>query len=185
MDKTQKRPLVSGLRVLIGTLSVLGVVLIVASWGGIAGLGSKDTPLPQQSPKVVVEKFYEYISEAKIRGGSMLIREAYKLTTGKQTRYGQAKFLEVINRYPAGFNATIIDSNIQDGIARVTIEQEMGSSFGSSYKVKSVIPLLVDAETNVWKIDFRGDTDEQDLAKIKQGYEAKSSEQASVKGTGE
>jgi len=172
MDKTQKRPLSSGVKSLIAVLSLSGVVLVTVAWGNFAGWGDEEKPLPEQGPEVVVEKFYEYISESKIRGGSLLIREAFKLTSGDQNRYGQAKFLEVINRYPAGFKTTIIKTDIQGVHAEVAIEYEMATMFGDAYSVNSVIPLIVDEETNTWKIDFRGDTDDQDLEKIEKGYAA-------------
>ena len=176
MDNTQKRPLKSVVRGLIAVLALSGAVLVVAAWGDVAGWGNSDNPLPEQSPEVVVEKFYEYISESKIRGGTMLVREAFKLTSGDQSRYGQAKFLEVINNYPAGFQATIMKTDIQEQHANVTIEYEMASSFGGTYKVNAIIPLIVDQETHTWKIDFRGDTDDQNLDKLKKEYRADDSQ---------
>ena len=184
MDKTQKRSLSSGVKSLIAVLSLSGVVLVTVAWGNFAGWGNTDKPLPEQSPEVVVEKFYEYVSEAKIRGGSLLIREAFKLTSGDQSRYGQAKFLEVINNYPAGFKATIVKSDIQGWRAEVVIEYEMASLFGGAYKVNAVVPLIVDEETNTWKIDFRGDTDDQDLDKIRKGYVANDSVVTAAKDEG-
>jgi len=184
MDKTQKRSLSSGVKSLISVLFLSGVVLVTVAWGNFSGWGDSDKPLPEQSPEVVVEKFYEYISESKIRGGSLLIREAFKLTSGDQSRYGQAKFLEVINNYPAGFKATIVKTEIQDGRAEVAIEYDMASSFGGAYKVGAVVPLIVDEETNTWKIDFRGDTDDQDLDKIKNGYVANDSVETAAKDAG-
>lgn len=177
MDNTPAPPSKFGLKSLATAFSLFGVVLVLAAWGNISGWGKQDKPLPQQTPEAVVGQFYEYISESKIRGGTLLVREAFKLTSGKQTRYGQAKFLEVINRYPAGFNATIIKSDIQGQHAEVTIEYDMASAFGGAYKVDAVIPLIVDDEANAWKIDFRGDTDDQDLAMIKKEYGAKDSAQ--------
>lgn len=172
MDETQahlqRRPLRRGLG-RTAAFSLLGLVLVVVALGSVFGLGA-EAPPPQQPPEVVVEKFYEYISESKIRGGTMLVREAFKLTSGDQSRFGQAKFLEVINRYPAGFNAKIVSTDIQGVHAEVTIAYEMASAFGGSYTVNAVIPLNVDADSNAWKVDFKGDTDDQNLDTIKRDY---------------
>ncbi len=161
MGKSRGPFLISGLRGLIASF-----FLVLTA----AGCDFGDKPLPEQGPDTVVEKFYEYISESRIRGGTLLIREAFKLTNGEQSHYGQAKFLEVINRYPSGFKAAITKTDILERRAEVTIEYMMASSFGGTYKVSSVILLNVDEETNTWKIDFRGDTDDQDKDKIAKEY---------------
>ena len=178
MNKPQSTPLRPGFKSLIAGLILFGVALVTVGWG------DADQPLPEQSPEAVVEQFYEYISESKIRGGTLLIREAFKLTSGGQSRYDQAKFMEVINRYPAGFKATIVKTDIQGVHADVAIEYEMATMFGDAYAVNSVIPLVVDKETNTWKIDFRGDTDGQNLDKIKKDYAKKNPELAAAKGAG-
>ena len=178
MDKPHRTPLKLGFKSLIAGLLLFGAALLTVGWGGA------DRPLPEQSPEAVVEKFYEYISESKIRGGTLLIREAFKLTSGGRSRYDQAKFLEIINRYPAGFKATIVKADIQGTHAEVVIEYELSSLFGGAYAVNAVVPLTVDEETNVWKVDFRGDTDNQDLDKIKKDYVKKSPELTVAKGAG-
>lgn len=178
MDKSQKSPLKPRFRRGLSALVLLGAVVGIGGW---ASWQTGEKPLPEQSPEAVVEKFYEYISESKIRGGTLLIREAFKLTSGGQSRYDQAKFLEVINRYPSGFNATITKANIQERRAEVAIEYKMASSFGGAYMVNSVIALIVDEKTNTWKIDFRGDTDDQDISKIRNEYSGKASKLTAAK----
>lgn len=184
MDKPQSTSLKLGFKSLIAAFTLSGAVLVVAGWGGVAGWGNSDRLPPEQTPEMVVEKFYEYISESKIRGGSLLIREAFKLTSGGQSRYDQAKFLEVINNYPAGFKATIIKTDIQGRRAEVVIEYEMPSMFGDAYSVNAAVPLIVDEETNTWKVDFRGDTDNQDLDKIKKDYAKKDSDRTAARDVG-
>ena len=178
MDKSQKSPLKPGFRRGASALVLFGAVSGIGGW---ASWENEEKPLPEQSPESVVEKFYEYISESKIRGGTLLIREAFKLTSGGQSRYDQAKFLEVINRYPSGFNATIIKANIHEQHAEVAIEYKMASTFGGAYTINSVIPLIVDEKTNTWKIDFRGDTDDQDVGKIRSSYAGKDSKLTAAK----
>lgn len=176
-----------------GTRAVLTIHikgLVVAFLLGCVGLmtvacGDTNKPLPEESAEAVVEKFYEFISEAKIRGGQLLIREAYKLTSGGSSRFEQAKFVEVVNKYPSGFKVVIINSNIQDRHADVTIEYEMSSSFGDSYTLSTVVPLVIDEETNTWKIDFRGDSDDQDMESIVSAYQKETSGIIRTKAPGE
>ncbi len=138
-----------------------------------------EKPLPEETAVSVVEKFYEYVSEAKIRGGSLLISEAYKLTSGAQSRTDQALFLGIVNRYPPGFKVEIVESGVQGRHAIVTIEYQMPSSFGDIYTVRTDVYLGVDEETNTWKLDFRGDTDDQDRETIIKAMQSETSNTAS------
>jgi hypothetical protein len=161
---------------------VLGLLAALAlAGGGFAAINFADLekPLPEETAVAVVEKFYEYISEAKIRGGSLLINEAYKLTSGAQSRTGRAEFLGIVNRYPPGFKAEIVESGIQERQAVVTIEFRMPSSFGDSYNVRTRVFLNVDEETNRWKLDFRGDTDDQDRESIAKAMQSETFDPAS------
>ena len=168
---------------LLGSLAALAL-----AGAGFAAINFADRgkPLPEETAVAVVEKFYEYISEAKIRGGSLLINEAYKLTDGAQSRTGRALFLGIVNRYPPGFKAEIVESRIQERQAVVTIEYRMPTSFGDSYNVRTRVYLNVDKETNSWKLDFRGDTDDQDRESITKAVQSKtlSSASGSSSGTG-
>ena len=139
-------------------------VLLLSAGILLAACGESSQPLPEEKAETVVEKFYEYISEAKIRGGNLLIREAYKLTSAKKSRLSQPKFVEIVNKYPTGFKVKVVDGKITDRHADVTIEYMMASMFGKAYAVRTVIPLNVDEESNTWKIDFTGETDGQNLA---------------------
>ncbi len=145
----------------------LFTALLLAGAGFAAiNFGYQETPLPEETAVSVVERFYEYVSEAKIRGGNLGINEAYKLTSGDQSRTDQALFLGIVNRYPPGFKAEIIESRVQDKHAIVTIEYKMPSSFGGIYAVRTPVHLNLDQERNTWKLDFRGDTDDQDRESI-------------------
>ncbi len=146
-------------------------VLVVGAGFAAINYGHQEKALPEETALSVVGKFYEYISEAKIRGGNLLINEAYQLTSGKPSRTDRARFLEVVNRYPPGFKVDIVDSQVQGRHANVTVEYKMASAFGGLYTVRTVVPLNVDDETNTWKIDFRGDTDDQDPAIIKKSLQ--------------
>lgn len=141
--------------------------------------GDQDGPPPEEPAVAVVEKFYEYVSEAKIRGGSLLINEAYKLTSGAQSRTDRALFLGIINRYPSGFKVDVVENRVQERHAVVTIEYQMPSSFGGVYAVRTDVHLNVDEETNTWKLDFRGDTDDQDQETIAKAMQSETSDTAS------
>ena len=142
-------------------------IALISAVGGFAAGCGEDRPLPEEKAEAVVKKFYEYISEAKIMGGNLLIREAYKLISSKQSNLGQPKFIEIIDKYPSGFKVEIVGSVVKGRHADVTIEYKVPSAFGDMMAVRTGIPLNVDEETNTWKIDFTGETDGQDVAAIK------------------
>jgi hypothetical protein len=160
---------------------ILAVLLLAGVSFAAINLGTQDKPLPEETAVSVVEKFYEYISEAKIRGGSLLINEAYKLTGGAETRTGRALFLGVVNRYPPGFKADVVEDKIVDRHAVVTIEFLMPSSFGNAYRMRTQVHLNVDENSNRWKLDFRGDTDDQDRKSILKAAKSESFDAASGK----
>ncbi len=149
--------------ILVGLFAAL--VMVAVGFAAIS-IRYQERPLPEESAAKVVEKFYEYISEAKIRGGTMLINEAYKMTSGARSRTAQAKFLEVINRYPSGFKVEVVESKVKERHAVVLIEYQLASSFGGSITMRDPVHLNVDDESNTWKVDFRGDTDDQDRGAI-------------------
>ncbi len=142
-----------------------GLLMVAAGFAAI-NFTDQEKPQPAISAATVVEKFYEYISEAKIRGGSMLINEAYKLTDGAQSRTDQALFRQVVSKYPSGFKVDIVDSTVSKNHAVVMIEYLIPSSFGDAIAIRSPVHLNVDAKSNTWKVDFRGDTDDQSREKI-------------------
>ena len=138
-----------------------GVMLILA---GVTVTGCEQSTgnvLPAQGADVVVERFYDYISEAKLTGGATPLREAYKLISSNNSRLSQAKFIEIASKYPPGFKADITKTEIYGTQAKVTIAYKMPSAF-SAYTVTADIPLNLDDATNTWKIDFTGETDGQE-----------------------
>lgn len=162
-------------RVYSGKAIMSGLVVAVLV---LAGCGESDKPLPEVKAEDVVKKFYEYISEAKIRGGHLLIREAYKLTSSKESRLSQARFIEIINKYPSGFMADVLGAAVKGRHADVTIEYKVASMFGAAHTVRTDIPLNIDEETNTWRIDFTGETDGQDLATLRKAEKAENPPQA-------
>ncbi|MBF0368446.1 MAG: hypothetical protein HQL52_03220 [Magnetococcales bacterium] len=131
------------------------------------GCGAKEEappPLPTETADVVVKRFYELISEAQIRGGSLPIREAFKLIDSESSQISQAKFVQIVKRYPSGFQIQVVDTKVsaKEGNAAVTISYKMPSMFGDGYDVQTDVLLKVDKASNSWKIDFTGETDDQD-----------------------
>jgi len=122
---------------------------------------SMGTAQPAEGAEVVAARFYEYISEAKIKGGTTPLREAYKLISSDNSRLSQAKFMEIASKYPPGFKADITGTEINGPKAIVTIAYKMPSAF-DAYTVNTDIPLSVDKATNTWKIDFTGESDGQE-----------------------
>lgn len=141
-------------------LGVTTAMLILACITLTACEQSTGSVQPVRGADVVVGQFYEYISEAKIKGGTTPLREAYKLIDSNKSRLSQAKFMEITGKYPPGFRAEITGTKINGTQAIVTIAYEMPSAF-SAYTVTTDIPLNLDKATNTWKIDFTGESDGQ------------------------
>ena len=118
---------------------------------------SSGTPnVPEEGPDVVASRFYEYISEAKLRGGAAPAREAFKLINVDASKLNQSQFVEIIKRYPPGFRVELTGAEISSEKALVTIVYKMPSDFGE-YSVNGEVSLDLDLQTNSWKIDFTGE----------------------------
>ena len=141
-------------KALIGSI-IMAMSMIMAGCSGDSGSVSV---MPAEGPEVVAKKFYNYISEAKIRGGASPAKEAFKLINSEGANLNVHQFLEIIKSYPPGFMAEVGKVEINGTQAIVDITYKMPSTFGGSYDVKGAIPLNVDKATNTWKIDFVGDT---------------------------
>lgn len=148
--------------------SALAVAALVAITTSVIVVTESNKPLPDQPAEAVAEKFYEYISQARIRGGTLLIREAYKLIDNERSKMSEARFIEIVQKYPSGFRVEIVNSEIVERHAEVTVEYQLASMFGAGFTVSNVIALNVDDATNTWKVDFTGETDSQDLTTVKE-----------------
>ncbi len=129
----------------------------------LAGCGQEGAVTgPEEGPEVVVERFYGYISEAKIKGGGTPAREAFKLIDAESSQYRVEQFLEVIKKYPSGFKADVGEVKTDGDRALATISYKMPSMFNDGYTRIAEIPLIIDKATNAWKIDFTGESDSMD-----------------------
>ncbi len=129
--------------------------------------------MPEEGPDVVATRFYEYISEAKLRGGAAPVREAYKLISADTSKINQSQFVEIIKQYPPGFRVELTSTEINRNKALVMIEYKLPSEFGE-YSVNGEVSLDLDSQTNSWKIDFTGENygmgrNDLDGAKASQG----------------
>ncbi len=129
--------------------AVMLVVGIMLAGCGESGVSSKAV----ESPESVIKRFYAYIKE----GGPTAIGEAYKLVD-ERCRLSKERFESIVKNYPPDLNVNVVGSNIKDDHADVSIEYQMASMFGGTYTVKTAIPLRFDKKTNSWKVDFTGET---------------------------
>lgn len=117
---------------------------------------SKENIRPAESPEQVVKRFYSYIKE----GGTTTLGEAYRLIDTQQSKLEEDSFKSTVGKYPRDMDVKIIGSRIDDkkAVAVVTIEFRSASSFGGQMVTTSDINLRLDKGSKSWKIDFAGDT---------------------------
>jgi hypothetical protein len=113
---------------------------------------SRSSAPPKETPDMVVNKYYGFIST----GGMRALSEAYRLTTAKENKLTEDRFKDIVRRYPEGMKIKILGTDVQKNIAKVTMEMNMPSSFGD-YVTQNYVYLKLDKETNNWKIDFTGE----------------------------
>ncbi len=117
---------------------------------------SRSSEPPKETPDMVVNKYYGFIST----GGMRALSEAYRLTTAKENRLTEDRFKDIVRRYPEGMKIKILATDVQkNNIAKVTCEMSMPSSFGE-HVTENYVYLKLDKETNSWKIDFTGELQE-------------------------
>lgn len=133
-----------------GKLMFVFFLCFAAFWAGC----SKKPSLPEEKPEEVVKKFYAYIKE----GGTTTLGEAFRLT--KKSNLFEDEFKKIVSDYPKEMEVKVLGSKIDEekNIATVAIEYKTPSSFGGFMVANTDINLVVDPETNSWKIDFTGDT---------------------------
>jgi hypothetical protein len=124
--------------------------------------------LPEEEPEAVVKAFYGHIAE----GGPMAIGESFKMIDAEKSKLTENRFRVIAKRYPPGFKIDIIESEIKGTHAEVVIEYKMASMFGGEFTSSTAIPLNVDETSNTWKIDFTGESDDQDIATIRKDCDA-------------
>lgn len=124
--------------------------------GVLAACGLKSEP--DEDPQTVARRFYDLITASKVEGGPAPATEAFKLIDSRSANLNVHQFLEIIKGYPSDFKVRIGKAEVRSTQALVPISFDMPSSFGGSYEVRQTIALNLDRQTQVWKIDFAGDT---------------------------
>lgn len=148
-------------------------IIIVSALAVMTGCGQTDVSqaTPSEGPEVVLKRFYGYIAEAKLKGGASPAREAFKLIDSEHSHLIVEQFLEVVKKYPPGFQAEVGEAEITGTQAMVPISYKMASSFGGYYTVNETIPLTLDIKSNSWKVDFTGETDGMDRETVSEEYQ--------------
>ncbi len=117
------------------------------------GCSNSSSKPPKETPDMVVNKYYGFIST----GGMRALSEAYRLTTAKENKLTEDRFKDIVRRYPEGMKIKVLGTDVQkNNVAKVTCEMSMPSSFGE-HVTENHIYLKLDKETNSWKIDFTGE----------------------------
>ncbi len=146
---------------MIGKRHILvAAILLLAIYG--CGKGGS-TALPEESPEDVVKKFYAYIKE----GGPTTLGEAYRLLSTKHYKMDEDIFKARVSQYPEDLEVKVLGSEIKGDIAIVTIEYKTASSFGGYVTIQTRVNLELDRDENCWKIDFTGETHEEDPSMYK------------------
>ena len=131
------------------TLIIIAVFIFTGcSVSGNSAVKSKE------KPEEVVKKFYSYIAE----GGTTTLREAYKLISSKHYKLNEEQFKGIVANYSKDMKVNILNSNIKKDRAVVTIEYTIPSAFGGDFVSRSELHLDLDKTTSTWKIDFTGET---------------------------
>ena len=138
------------------TVKLLITLILLAFVGSTIFVGCEKEP-PAEPPEAVVKSFYRNIAE----GGPTALDEAYKLIH-EGSRVSKSRFVQVVKKYPEGFYFNVIGSETNGEKALVDIEYRMSSLFGGEYKIKNGVALLLDEKTNTWKVDFTGESHNDD-----------------------
>ncbi|HBO83829.1 MAG: hypothetical protein A2073_02650 [Deltaproteobacteria bacterium GWC2_42_11] len=130
------------------------LMAIVFIFAGCSANGNTAMTKGIEKPEEVVKKFYSYVAE----GGPTTLREAYKLISTKHYKMNEEQFKGVVSNYSKDMKVNIISSDIKKDLAVVTIEYSMPSALGGSFTAQSDMHLELDAASKSWKIDFTGET---------------------------
>ncbi|MBI5682296.1 MAG: hypothetical protein HZC45_03875 [Deltaproteobacteria bacterium] len=133
-------------------ISVL-IIIAVFIFTGCSANGNSAVK-SKEKPEEVVKKFYSYIAE----GGPTTLHEAYKLVSTKHYKLNEEQFKGIVANYSKDMQVNILNSNIKKDMAVVTIEYTIPSAFGGDFVSRSELHLNLDKTTSTWKIDFTGET---------------------------
>lgn len=130
------------------------LISLVFVFGGCSANGNSASMKGSEKPEDVVRKFYSYIAE----GGPTTLHEAYKLISTSRYKMREEQFKGIVANYSKNMQVNILGSNIKNDFAVVTIEYRVPSAFGGDFVSQSELHLDLDKATRTWKIDFTGET---------------------------
>lgn len=145
----------------MGKISKL-LIIIAFVFAGCTANGNSAAIKGKEKPEEVVKKFYSYIAE----GGPTTLKEAYKLVSAKHYKLNEEQFKGITSQYSKDMKVNIISSDIKKNIAIVNIEYSVPSAFGGNFMAKTEIHLDLDETSNTWKIDFTGETYNNEISQV-------------------
>lgn len=138
------------------------LIIIAFVFTGCTVNGNSAAIKGKEKPEEVVKKFYSYIAE----GGNTTLKEAYKLISTKHYKMNEEQFKGITSKYSKDMKVNIISSDIKKDIAVVNIEYSVPSAFGGNFTTKTEIHLDLDKASNTWKIDFTGETYNNEISQV-------------------
>ncbi len=124
--------------------------------------GNSATIKGKEKPEEVVKKFYSYIAE----GGPTTLKEAYKLVSTKNYKLNEEQFKGITSQYSKDMKVNIVSSDVKKNLAIVNIEYSVPSAFGGNFTTQTEIHLNLDEAANAWKIDFTGETYNNEIGQV-------------------
>ncbi len=122
---------------------------------------------PKMPPGQVVTKFFDLLAE----NGKLTNREAFTMLSGARQEISQDSFRRWTESFSGDTKVRVVKTILPEKpndrgemIAVVMLEAETPSTFGGTFTTTSKMHLILDEETNEWKIDYIGDSiDESDF----------------------
>jgi len=123
--------------------------------------GKKASSMPATPPDQVVLHFYDLLKD----GGKIANREAFNMVSTKYRGLDPNDFRKWTDTYNRDSKISIMETVVPvapdskgDMVAKVIMEVQTPSTFGDYFSTTSNVNLILDKDSNEWKIDFMADT---------------------------
>lgn len=131
---------------------------------------SDEMKFPEKTPELVVSQFFELLANR----GRLNNQEAFRMVSTKYIELDQSNFRKWTENLNSDSKITVAGTTLPTEpnrhgawVAIVALNVSTPSMFGDAFTTTSKIGLILDSETNEWKIDFLGDTiDDSDYQKM-------------------